>query len=215
MNHNSQRNHAGDDPQQSESTDQPQAAQPQQAAGQGAPQQAGEAAGQSAQDPAAAEQTPEQQIESLQVDLEEANRRLLMAQADVENFRKRMRRDYEEQIRYAAVPLIRDMLEVRDNLQRAFDSAQSGEQSSEQSAGLREGVAIVAKQFDEVLGKHHCRPIPAEGELFDPNYHEAISQMPSDAHPAGTVMHEATRGYQLHERVVRPSQVIVSTGPAE
>lgn len=196
MNDNTQREDAGDDSQQPESAAQAERA---------------DAVDQSMQDENTVVETPEQRIELLEADLDEANRRVLMAQADVENFRKRMRRDYEEQIRYAAVPLIRDMLDVRDNLQRALDAAQS----SEQAAGLREGVAIVAKQLDEVLAKHHCRPIPAEGELFDPNYHEAISQMPSDSHAAGTVVHEATRGYQLYERVVRPSQVIVSTGPAE
>lgn len=196
MNDDTQREPSGDDSQQQDPAQQAKRA---------------DAVDESLQEQDFAEDSSEQRIESLEADLEEANRRVLMAQADVENFRKRMRRDYEEQIRYAAVPLIRDVLEVRDNLQRALEAAQS----NEEAAGLREGVAIVAKQLEEVLKKHHCRPIPAEGELFDPNFHEAITQMPSDSHAAGTVVHEATRGYQLYERVVRPSQVIVSTGPAE
>ena len=73
---------------------------------------------------------------------------------------------------------------------------------------------MVAKQLDDALGKHGVREIPAEGELFDPNYHEAISQMPSDQ-PEGTVAHVAVTGFQMHDRVVRPSQVVVSAGPAE
>lgn len=157
------------------------------------------------------EATPEERIAALEAEVEEANRRVLMAQADVENFRKRMRRDYEEQLRYAATPLLRDVLDVLDNLRRAIEAANS----NDAAAGLRDGVAMVAKQLEDTILKHHCRPIPAEGELFDPNYHEAISQMPSETHPAGTVAHEAVRGYQLHDRVVRPSQVIVSTGPPE
>lgn len=155
--------------------------------------------------------TPDERIAAIEAELEEANRRLLMAQADVENFRKRMRRDYEEQLRYAAVPLVKDVLDVLDNLRRALDAAST----NDAAAGLREGVAMVAKQLEDTIRKHHCRPIPAEGELFDPNYHEAISQMPSESHPAGTVAHEAVRGYQLHDRVVRPSQVVVSTGPPQ
>lgn len=159
----------------------------------------------------AREETPDERIATIEAELEEANRRLLMAQADVENFRKRMRRDYEEQLRYAAVPLVKDVLDVLDNLRRAIDAASA----NDAAAGLREGVEMVAKQLEDTMRKHHCRPIPAEGELFDPNYHEAISQMPSETHPAGTVAHEAVRGYQLHDRVVRPSQVVVSTGPPQ
>ena len=74
---------------------------------------------------------------------------------------------------------------------------------------------MVAKQLDDTLAKYSVREIPAEGELFDPNFHEAISQMPSEEHAAGTVAHVAATGFQMHERVVRPSQVIVSTGPPE
>lgn len=146
-------------------------------------------------------------VESLKQQLAEADKRVLQAEAEKENFRKRIKADYETQLRYAAIPLIQDILEVRDNLQRALDAA--GDNQS-----LREGVAMVAKQLDDSLAKHHCRPIPAVGEVFDPNYHEAIQQTPSDQYAAGVVAMEVQTGYQLHERVVRPSQVIVSTGPA-
>ena len=81
------------------------------------------------------------------------------------------------------------------------------------SEGLKEGVAMVAKQLDDTLAKYAVHQIPAEGEAFDPNVHEAISQMPSDL-PAGMVAHVAQTGFQMHDRVVRPSQVVVSTGPA-
>ena len=72
---------------------------------------------------------------------------------------------------------------------------------------------MVAKQLDDVFGKHGIVEIPAEGEEFDPNVHEAISQMPSEEHASGQIAHVATPGFKLHERVVRPSQVVVSTGP--
>ncbi len=156
-------------------------------------------------------ETRDEEMERLRTTAAEADKRVLMAQAEAENFRKRMRRDFEDQLKYAALPMVNDILQVRDNLIRALAAAEN----SADSAGLKDGVAMVAKQLDDTLIKYAVREIPAEGELFDPNFHEAISQMPSDTHPAGTVAHVALSGFQMHERVVRPSQVIVSTGPAE
>ena len=165
-----------------------------------------------AADQAAPLQQADDEAERLRCELDEASRRLLMAQAELENFRKPVRRDYEEQIRYAAVPLLQDILQVRDNLARALDVAASPDASA--GDGLRDGVAIVAKQLEDSLAKHGCQRIAALGEAFDPNVHEAISQMPSDQYAAGQVAHEAVVGYRLHDRVIRPSQVVVSTGPA-
>ncbi len=153
-------------------------------------------------------ETRDQEMDRLREAADSADKRVLMAQAEAENFRKRMRRDYEDQLKYAAVPLVGDILEVRDNLWRALEAAES----SEENVGLREGVAMVAKQLDDQLAKHGVKEIPAAGELFDPNFHEAISQMPSPDHAEGMVAHVAVTGFQMHERVIRPSQVVVSTG---
>ncbi|TWT76622.1 heat shock protein GrpE [Planctomycetes bacterium CA13] len=163
-----------------------------------------------AKDVAQAE-TRDEEIVRLRVSSESAEKRVLQAQAEAENFRKRMRRDYEDQLRFASLPLVNDLLLVRDNLHRAIEAAES----SSDAAGLREGVAMVVKQLDDTLAKYNVRPIPTDGESFDPNVHEAISQMPSDEHPAGAISHVAVIGYQLHDRVVRPSQVVVSSGPSE
>lgn len=147
----------------------------------------------------------------LRREVDTAEKRVLQAQAEAENFRKRMRRDYEDQLKFAAMPLIGDILQVRDNLHRAIDAASaSGETSS--SSGLREGVAMVAKQLDDALAKHGVESIPAEGEEFDPNYHEAISQMPHPDIESGRVAHVAGGGFRMHGRVIRPAQVVVSTG---
>ena len=151
---------------------------------------------------------PASQMERLKAELAEANHRVLMAHAEVENTRKRLRRDYEEQLKYASLPLMRDILAVLDNLHRAL--AASGGQGA--TSGLTEGVSMVVKQFEETLERHHCKPIAAIGEAFDPNFHEAIAQMPSSDVPQGAVAEQAVVGYQYHDRVVRPSQVIVSTG---
>ena len=155
-------------------------------------------------------ETRDEAFDRMRGEVQEAEKRVLLAQAEAENFRKRMRRDYEDQIKFAPMALVTDILEVRDNLIRAIEAADAGGDV----AGLREGVEMVAKQLDDALAKHNVREIPAAGELFDPNYHEAISQMPSE-HAAGTVAHVAVTGFQMHDRVVRPSQVVVSTGTAK
>lgn len=146
----------------------------------------------------------------LEGELREANERALRAQAELDNFRKRSRRESEEERRYAALPLIRDLLSVMDNLDRALEAAGKTQQGS----GLAEGVKMVAIQFTTYLEQHGCRKIPAIGLAFNPHHHEAIAQEPSGDVAAGHVTRIARNGYQLHDRVVRPAQVLVSTGPA-
>jgi molecular chaperone GrpE len=141
---------------------------------------------------------------------ERANDRALRSQAELENFRKRARREMEEERRYAALPLLADLLEVVDNLDRAMAAANG----SDQIDGLREGVKMVAAQLTGVLAKHHCHPVEALGRAFDPHLHEALLQVNHDEYPAGTVSHVARPGYRLHDRIVRPAQVLVSQGPS-
>jgi molecular chaperone GrpE len=162
---------------------------------------------QTGDDTLAAERT-EPGTESLSVRLEEAEQRALRLQAELENFRKRVRRDTQEERRYAALPLMRDLLPVVDNLQRAVDAADAHGSDS----GLHQGVQLVVSQLLTVLQNHHCLQIDAAGTQFDPSVHEAISQQASDDQPAGTVLEVAQTGYRLHDRVIRPSQVVVSTG---
>jgi molecular chaperone GrpE len=143
---------------------------------------------------------------SLTAELEEAKNRVLRAQAEIENVRKRARREIEEERRYANLPLLHDLLGVLDNLERAVQHAEQ----SEQSAGLLAGVKMVSDQLRMTLEKYHCRPIEAEGTPFDPNQHEAIGKEPRDDHPPGTVTRVTQTGYRLHDRVVRPAQVMIS-----
>ena len=142
-------------------------------------------------------------------ELQQAQDRVLRAQAELENFRKRARRDMDEQRRYASLTLLRDLLPVVDNFDRALAALDSNEHSTE----LREGVKMVATQLRMVLEQHNCQPINAEGETFDPTFHEAIAQEPSDEHPPGTVIRVPQIGYRIHDRVIRPSHVVVSSGP--
>lgn len=165
----------------------------------------------SAVDEALAEDTLDSETNKLREDLAGAERRILLAQADMENLRKRMRREMDESVKYADVPLIADLLPVIDNLTRAIDSA--GE--SPEAAGIVTGVKMVAQNMLDVLAKRGCKTIDALGQPFDPNLHDAILQQPSGDVPAGHVLMVTQTGYQLHDRVIRPAQVIVSTGSPE
>jgi molecular chaperone GrpE len=148
----------------------------------------------------------ESEIEKLRADLDDASDRVLRAQAELENYRKRARRELEDERRYAALPLLRDLLPVVDNIQRAIEAAEK----SPHAGGLLDGVKLVAQSLLSVLAKHDCKRIEALGQPFDPAFHEAISQQPSSQYPPGTVVLVAQEGYTLHDRVVRPAQVIVA-----
>lgn len=154
----------------------------------------------------------EQKVAELESQLREAGERALRTQAELENYRKRMQRELTEERRYAVVPLVRDLLSVVDNLERAMETAQA-HAASEGSASLLEGVKLVASQLEAILKQHQCVRIETVGAPFDPHQHQAIAQEPSDQYPAGTVTRAAQAGYKLHDRVIRPAQVFVSTGP--
>jgi molecular chaperone GrpE len=148
----------------------------------------------------------EEEMARLRADLEDASDRVLRAQAELDNYRKRARRELEDERRYAALPLLRDLLPVLDDLKRAIEAAEK----SPQPGGLVDGVKLVAQGLEAALAKHDCRRIEALGKPFDPAVHEAIGQQPSTEHPSGTVVLVAQDGYVLHDRVVRPAQVMVS-----
>jgi molecular chaperone GrpE len=156
----------------------------------------------------------------LQKKLAESEKRCLIAQADLENFRRRNRKETQDQLRYASSSLMIDLLDAVDNLHRAVESyeqATSSEGGADSGTGdaLNEGVKLVADQIKAALSKQGCKPIQAVGHPFDPNLHQALQMQASDEFPAQTVMMDLRTGFQLHERVLRPSQVFVSTGPAE
>jgi molecular chaperone GrpE len=157
----------------------------------------------------AAFEAGEEQMARLRADLEDASDRVLRAQAELDNYRKRARRELEDERRYASMPLLRDFLPVLDNIQRAIDAAEKTPQAS----GLLDGIKLVAQSLVSVLAKHDCKKVEALGQPFDPAVHEAISQQVSAEHEPNTVIFVAQDGYVLHDRVVRPAQVIVSKLP--
>jgi molecular chaperone GrpE len=130
-------------------------------------------------------------------------------QADFENYQKRAQRDQAQALRYAQTPLAFDLLGALDNLDRAVAAAkQVGE-----TGPLVQGVAMVQSQLLDVFRRHGISRIEAQGKPFDPNLHQAVLQQPSKDHPPGTVVQVLEQGYMMHDRVLRPARVAVSTAP--
>lgn len=157
-------------------------------------------------------------LDSLRAKLQEAEQKrdeyLYLAQrtrADFENYQKRMKRDRDEERRFAQIPLASDLLTALDNLERAIAAA---EQAGDKGP-LAQGVAMVQTQLLDILRRHGITPIQAEGQPFDPNCHQAVLQQPSKDHPPMTVLQVLERGYMIHERVLRPARVVVSTAPEQ
>jgi molecular chaperone GrpE len=149
---------------------------------------------------------PADELEQLRRQAADAQDRYLRGQAELENMRKRLRREMEDERRYAELTLLADLLPVIDNINRAIEAAEKNADAT----SLLSGFKMVGQQLKQVLEKHHIKPIDAEGEPFDPAVHEAILQQVSDEHPPGTVIGVGQTGYKLHDRVVRPAQVVVS-----
>jgi molecular chaperone GrpE len=166
-----------------------------------------QAGDQKSADQAPAVETPADETVELRKQVEENKNRWLRTQAELENFRKRVARQMEEEQRYASVPLLRDLLPVWDNTLRAVEAAEK----APEAAKVVEGFRMVAGQLERVLQQHNCQRIDALFKPFDPHRHEAITQQPSADYPANTVIFVVRDGFQVHDRVIRPSQVIVST----
>jgi molecular chaperone GrpE len=148
-----------------------------------------------------------EEAKKLRAELAAAKDRELRAHAELDNYRKRASRELEDRLRYANISLLRDILPVIDNVDRAIEAAEK----NADAGALLEGFKMVSQQLGEVLKNHHCTRIEALHTPFDPNVHHAVMQQPSEEHPANTVLMVTQNGYQLYDRVVRPSQVIVST----
>jgi molecular chaperone GrpE len=148
-------------------------------------------------------------LELLSKEMEGLRDQLLRSRADFDNYRKRMAREQERVRKTAAEKLIHDILPILDHLELALQHIE------DETDGLAQGVSMVHKQFSEVLQGHGLTPIEAEGKPFDPNVHEALQQVPHDEIQPDHIAQEFQKGYLLGETVIRPSKVIVSTGPKD
>ena len=149
--------------------------------------------------------------DGLRRELAEKNDRLLRALAETENVRRRAQRDRDESVKYAAEALLRDMIPVLDNLDRALEAAhKAGERST-----VVDGVELIRREFLKVLERHGVTRYSALGQRFDPNQHEAIARVVSVEAEPDTVVGETVPGYSLRGRVIRPAQVAVAAAPDE
>jgi molecular chaperone GrpE len=135
----------------------------------------------------------------------------LRERAERENFRKRMQREKEDLARFANENLLRELLPIFDNLERAVSHSAEGQEGG---AGLLEGVSLTLDQFQKVLEKFGVVPVEAVGQPFDPAWHEAMGQVESDEHPPNTVAQEMQKGYILNDRLLRPALVLVAKAPS-
>lgn len=151
--------------------------------------------------------------EELQKKTEEAQKhydQYLRSLAEVENMRKRTQRDKEEYIKYAHVSIIKKLLPIIDDLNRGIQAAHQ----TKDFDTLSKGVEMTAKNLQELLKNEGVNEIDCLGKPFDPQYHEPLMVEPSHEHPENTVIEELSKGYTLHDRLLRPSLVKVSSQPS-
>jgi molecular chaperone GrpE len=151
-----------------------------------------------------------EQLEAAVAERDANHDQLLRVQAELENSRKRAVKELSDAREYQSLRLLSDILPCLDNLRRAIEAAET----SGNIEDLTQGIQMVSKQFDNVLVAHGAKPIESVGQPFDPNCHQALTQVPSADHEPMTVLQEIERGYTLKDRVIRPSSVIVSCAPA-
>ena len=131
--------------------------------------------------------------------------RYLRLAAEFENYKKRAQKDQEEYTKYTNERLLKELLPVLDNLQRALQHARSDNRD-----GLLQGVELTCKQYLEALSRFGVKPIPSVGLPFDPAVHQAVAKVPTKKQAPNTIVDEYEKGYYLHDRVLRPAMVTVA-----
>jgi molecular chaperone GrpE len=162
-----------------------------------------------AADPAARVRALESELAAAREEARQSNDRWLRERADLDNLRKRAERERTETAKFATERVLRDILPVVDNLERAVAHAQGGGDGQP----LVEGVALVLKGLLDVLERHGVTRVEAEGTRFDPAHHEAMAHVESAEHEPNAVVAEHQAGYRLHDRLLRPALVSVAKAP--
>lgn len=154
----------------------------------------------------------EARIEALEAENAEMKDRVLRTMAEMENLRRRTERQIAETRQYAIAAFARDMLTAGDNLARALEAVPDEARGAEAMKTLIEGVEMTERDLLNSLEKHGVKKLDPLGQKFDPNLHQAIFEVPTDAQPSGTVMQVMQSGYVIGERVLRPAMVGVAKG---
>jgi molecular chaperone GrpE len=161
----------------------------------------------------AEEAAPEQdRLGELVKELEEVRQHVLYAQAETQNVRRRLEQEKLTAATYAATGFARDMLSVKDNLDRALAAVPEELRQDERLKGLVTGIEVTARELDSVFQRHGITRVEAIGQPLDPNRHQAMVEIPSDAEP-GTVVQEMQAGYMIKDRLLRPALVGVARKP--
>jgi molecular chaperone GrpE len=168
----------------------------------------GEAA---AESPEPTPPTAEERIAALEAEKAELRERMLRLAADADNARKRARKEQADAEARVRETVLRDFLEIIDNLERAAASFTAGANGDAKS--IREGVDLVLRQFRSKLERYQVKAVDAVGQPFDPRCHEAISQIPTAEVKPGSVVQELQKGYVIGERLLRPALVVVAAAP--
>jgi molecular chaperone GrpE len=148
-------------------------------------------------------------LEASKAEVAKLRDQLLRTAADFDNFRKRSRRELGETEKRAREDLIKELLPVFDNLERATAHAETATDVKP----LADGIALVKRQFLDTLSKIGIERIKSQGEPFDPAFHEAVQQFETTDHPPGTVIHEVQAGYKQGDKLLRPAVVVVAKAP--
>ena len=155
--------------------------------------------------------TSEERIATLEAEKTDIRDRMLRIAADFDNWKKRARKDQSDGEARAKEAVLRDFLEIADNLERATASWAEGKDGKDPDAkSVRDGVALVLRQFCSKLERYQVKVIEAVGQPFNPRFHEAISQAPSSEAKPGSVLHELQKGYLIGEKLLRPAMVVVA-----
>lgn len=158
------------------------------------------------------EDDPEAKLKAAEQKADEYYDRLLRTSAEFDNYKKRTTREMRDVVRYANEKLLKELLSVADNLERAITSAQL---DNAEDDALLEGVRLTLNEIEKILERHNVQPVKALGEPFDPNFHQAMMQAESEDQPVNTVIQEMQKGYVLHDRLLRPAMVVVSKAKSE
>ena len=149
----------------------------------------------------------EKDVNPLQEKLDNLNNQYIRLAADFDNFRKRQEQEREALLKYGAESTLKKMLEVLDNFERGMKAIETVDDCEK----VKECYNLAYKNFTDVLTKAGLETIKAEGETFDPNFHEAVMQTPSSDVPEHTIIAELQKGYKLGDKVLRPALVNVAT----
>lgn len=151
-------------------------------------------------------------LSQLECELEEVRQHVLYAQAETHNVRRRLEQEKVNAATYAATGFARDILSVKDNLERALSAIPDELRQDDRLKGLVTGIEATARELDSVFQRHGVSRVAALGETLDPNRHQAMLEVPSDQ-PAGTIVQELQPGYVLKDRLLRPALVGVAKQP--